>query len=130
MWNAWKHRARQFRQLTFALYLACRDPRTPWLARVVAIIVVGYAFSPVDLIPDFIPVLGIVDDLILLPLGIALAIRLMPDRVWQDAQAAAAATLATGKPVNRVAGAIVVMIWLAIALAGGYLAFRLMTSTS
>ena len=130
MWNAWKHRARQLRQLTFALYLACRDPRTPWLARVVAIIVVGYAFSPVDLIPDSIPVLGIVDDLILLPLGIALAIRLMPDRVWQDAKAAAAATLATGKPVNRVAGAIVVMIWLAIALAGGYLAFRLMTSTS
>ena len=129
MWNAWKHRARQLRQLTFALYLACRDPRTPWLARVVAIIVVGYAFSPVDLIPDFIPVLGILDDLILLPLGIDLAIRLLPDRVWQDAQAAAAATLATGTPVIRVAGAIVVIIWLAIALAGGYLAVRLMTST-
>jgi len=126
LWTSWKRRARDLRKLTFALYLAYRDPRTPWVARVVAIIVVGYAFSPVDLIPDFIPVLGIVDDLILVPLGIALAVRLMPALVWQDAQAAAAATIDGGKPVNWFAAAAIVVIWISVAIAGGYWLFQLL----
>ena len=71
MWTSWQARARQLKQLTYALYLAYRDPRTPWPARIAAMVVVGYAFSPIDLIPDFIPVLGLLDDLVLVPLGIA-----------------------------------------------------------
>jgi len=74
----WKARARQLKQETYALYLAYRDPRTPWYAKVLAGVVVAYAFSPIDLIPDPVPVLGYLDDLLLVPLGIALAIRVIP----------------------------------------------------
>ena len=69
-----------------ALSLARKDPRVPWVAKAVLVLVVAYALSPIDLIPDFIPVLGLLDDLILLPLGIALAIRLMPKDVWAECQ--------------------------------------------
>jgi uncharacterized membrane protein YkvA (DUF1232 family) len=69
-----------------ALSLARKDPRVPWAAKAVLVLVVAYALSPIDLIPDFIPVLGLLDDLILLPLGIALAIRLMPKDVWAECQ--------------------------------------------
>lgn len=127
MWTSWKQRARQLKKLTYALYLAYRDPRTPWLARIVAVVVVSYAFSPIDLIPDVIPILGIVDDLILIPLGIALAVKLMPANIWQDAQVAATQAIDGGKPVNWVAAAVIVVIWIALAIAGGYVAFRLLT---
>ena len=81
---ALKVRARALKRESYALYLAVRDPRTPWYARAVAGAVVAYAFSPFDLIPDFIPVIGLLDDVILVPLGIALALKLIPTAVMAD----------------------------------------------
>ena len=75
--------AENLRSETYALYLAYRDPRTPWYARIAILGVVGYALSPIDLIPDFIPVLGFVDDLLILPLAIVLTIRLIPAAVLE-----------------------------------------------
>src|SRR5260221_3913292 len=97
----WKQWAKRLKLKTYTLYLASRDPRMPWYARLVVAFVVIYAFSPLDLIPDFIPVLGIVDDLIILPLGIALAVKLIPPEVMADAQAKAEAHIHEGKPVIR-----------------------------
>jgi uncharacterized membrane protein YkvA (DUF1232 family) len=85
----WKERARALKTEIYALTIACRDPRTPWLAKAWVILVCAYALSPIDLIPDFVPVLGYVDDLILLPLGIALAIRLIPIEVLAEARISA-----------------------------------------
>lgn len=123
---SWKQRAQQLKRLVYALYFAYRDPRTPWLARVVAICVVAYAFSPIDLIPDPIPVLGYVDDLILIPLGVALAIRLMPSDVWTEAQAEAAVTSERPGPAARIATAVIVFIWLALAVAAVLFVRRLL----
>jgi uncharacterized membrane protein YkvA (DUF1232 family) len=99
----------------YALYLAYRDPRVPLYARVFAAIVVGYAFSPIDLIPDPIPVLGYLDDLVLIPLGAALAIKMIPDLVLVECREKARRALRESKPVNRVAAAVVVVVWLALA---------------
>ncbi len=95
----------------YALYLVYRDPRVPWYARVFAACVVGYAFSPIDLIPDPIPVLGYLDDLILLPLGVALAIKMIPEHLLAEHRAEARAVMAEGKPVNWIAAAFVVGVW-------------------
>jgi len=84
MLESWKGRARRLKGETYALYLAYRDPRTPWYAKVFAALVVGYAFSPIDLIPDPIPVLGYLDDLLLVPLGIALALKMIPLAVLDE----------------------------------------------
>jgi uncharacterized membrane protein YkvA (DUF1232 family) len=98
-----------------ALYLAYRDPRVPWYARLAAALVVGYAFSPIDLIPDFIPVLGYLDDLVVVPLGAALAIRLIPAAVIVECRQRAEAELSAGKPVNWTAAGLVIAIWLLLA---------------
>ena len=90
MLRVWKERAKKLKTEIHALLIAYRDRRMPWPARVLVVLVVAYAFSPIDLIPDFIPVLGYLDDLILLPLGIALAIRLIPAEVMEDARKTAA----------------------------------------
>jgi uncharacterized membrane protein YkvA (DUF1232 family) len=82
-----RRRAGELQRETYALYLAARDPRTPWSARLVAGCVVAYAFSPLDLIPDFVPALGYLDDLVLVPLGVALALRLIPPAVMADCRA-------------------------------------------
>lgn len=95
---------------TYALYLAARDPATPWYAKFLAAVVAAYAFSPIDLIPDFIPVLGYLDDLILLPLGIMLAIRLVPSPVMTKCRERAACEL-RNRPVSRRAGVVIVAIW-------------------
>lgn len=79
-----KQRARHLKVETFALYLAARHPRTPWYAKLLVAGIVSYAFSPIDLVPDFIPVIGYLDDLILVPLGLALAIRMVPDPVLTE----------------------------------------------
>ncbi len=122
--DAWRQRARQLKTETYALYLAYRDPRTPWYARLVVACVVAYALSPIDLIPDFVPLLGYVDDLILVPLGIALALRLIPPAVMDDCRARAREALAAGRPTSRAAGAIVVAIWLLGAALVGLLLVR------
>jgi uncharacterized membrane protein YkvA (DUF1232 family) len=122
-----KQRARHLRAETFALYLAARDPRTPWYAKLLVAGIVAYAFSPIDLIPDFVPILGYLDDLILIPVGIALAIKLVPDAVLAECRAQAQETIQHGKPVSRVAGAMIVVIWVALAalcIVWAYGAFR------
>jgi uncharacterized membrane protein YkvA (DUF1232 family) len=111
----WRERARQLKAETYALYLAYRDPRVPWYARLWAAVVVGYAFSPIDLIPDVIPVLGYLDDLILVPLGILLARKMIPPEVMAESRERARERIAQGRPVNRVAAAVVVAIWLLLA---------------
>ena len=107
----------------YALYLAYKDPRTPWLARIVVACVVGYAFSPIDFIPDFIPVLGYLDDLVLVPLGIALALRLVPTDVMADCRAEAAT--AAERPTNWIAAALIVMVWLLLVAVAWWLVMRL-----
>lgn len=97
------------------VYLAYKDPRVPWYARAFAFGVVAYAFSPIDLIPDPIPVLGYLDDLVLVPLGLALAIRMIPPNVLAESRARAEAELAAGRPVNWGAAVVIVLIWLALA---------------
>jgi len=113
----WKQRARHLKREVYALYLACKDPRTPWYARILALCVVGYAFSPIDLIPDFIPILGYLDDLILIPLGVAAVIKLIPPPVLIDSRDKAQAVLRRQKPTNWVAAGIIVLIWLLLAAA-------------
>ncbi len=127
MIDKWKQRAKQLKKETYALYLACKDPRTPWYARLLAACVVGYAFSPIDLIPDFIPVLGYLDDLILVPLGIAVVLKMIPPPVLAECRDRAQAAMDEGKPTNWVAAVIVVAIWLlvaALAIVAGVRAFR------
>lgn len=113
-----KQRARQIKSETLALYLAARDPRTPWYAKLLVAGIVAYALSPIDLIPDFVPVLGYLDDLLLIPLGITLAVRMVPDSVLAECRARAQETFQNGKPVSRVAGAVIVVIWLLLAALG------------
>ena len=110
-----KQRAHHLKTETFALYLAARDPRTPWYAKLLVAGIVAYAFSPIDLIPDFVPVLGYLDDLILIPAGIALAIRLVPDSVLADCRAQAQESFKNGKPVSRIASVVIIVIWIALA---------------
>ena len=110
-------RARDLKAWTYALYGAYRDPRVPWYARAFALCVVAYALSPIDLIPDFVPVLGYLDDLVLIPLGIALAIRMIPADVLAEHKERGRAVVAEGKPVNWVVAVVIVAIWLMLALA-------------
>jgi uncharacterized membrane protein YkvA (DUF1232 family) len=107
-------RARALKAETYALYLAYRDPRVPWYAKVFASVVVAYAFSPLDLVPDFIPILGYLDDLILVPLGITLALKMIPPDVMAESRIRAAETLRDGKPCSWVAAAAIFGIWLAL----------------
>jgi uncharacterized membrane protein YkvA (DUF1232 family) len=109
--------ARALKRDVHALYLAGRDPRVPWFAKLLAIIVAAYALSPIDLIPDFIPVLGYLDDLLLVPLGIWLVVRLIPPHVM--AQLREQAAQAGEKPVSRAAAIGVVLIWIALAALAG-----------
>ena len=111
----WRQRAGQLQQETYALFLAYRDPRVPWYAKLWAACVVAYALSPIDLIPDFIPVLGYLDDLILVPLGIALALRMIPPQVMADCRARAQEALAENRPQSRIVAVVIVAIWLLLA---------------
>lgn len=110
--------ARRLKRDANALYLACRDPRTPWYAKLLAAVIVAYAFSPLDLVPDFIPVLGYLDDLILVPLGITLVARLVPAPVMADCRARAQDM--SERLTSRVAAAVIVAIWIACAMLVGF----------
>ena len=107
-----KARGRELKQLTLVAYYAARDPRTPVFVRVLALLVAAYALSPVDLIPDFIPVLGYLDDLILVPLGIALVIRLLPEAVVASARQQA--QRAAERPTSKLAAGVIVVVWLLV----------------
>jgi len=109
-----KSRAKNLKHDTYALYFAYRDPRTPWYARVFAGLVAAYLLSPIDLIPDFIPILGYLDDVIIAPAGIALALKMIPSEVMADSRQKAELELANGKPGNRVAAVVVVLIWIIV----------------
>ncbi len=119
----WRERARQLRTEVHALVLALRHPRTPWHAKLLAAAVVAYAASPIDLIPDFIPVLGLLDDLILVPLGIALVIRLVPPDVYAECRARASSGEAL--PGGRGAAVVIVTLWVALAVSAVLLVRRL-----
>jgi uncharacterized membrane protein YkvA (DUF1232 family) len=115
--DGWRLWARQLKTKTYTLYLACKDPRTPWYARLFAVAVVAYAFSPIDLIPDFIPILGQLDDLIIVPFGIAITLRMIPKYVLDDCAEKAEQMVGSGKPTSRSGAFVVISIWLlAIAL--------------
>jgi uncharacterized membrane protein YkvA (DUF1232 family) len=114
MLSTFRQRARTIKRDTLALYLAARHPATPWYAKSLAIFIVGYALSPIDLIPDFIPVLGYLDDVILLPAAIILCVRLIPPHVLEDCRTQAAEIFAGSKPVSRIAAAIIVLVWVAL----------------
>jgi uncharacterized membrane protein YkvA (DUF1232 family) len=103
-----------------AVYLAARDPRTPWYVRALALAVAGYALSPIDLIPDFIPVVGYLDDVILVPAGIWLMIRLIPADVLAEHRALAHAA-ALRRPVSKTAAAAIIAIWISAACVVGWL---------
>ena len=114
--EAWKQWARQLKVETYAVYLAYKDPRTPWYARVFAACVVGYAFSPIDLIPDPIPVLGYLDDLVVVPVGVALALKMIPQTVLAECREKAQAAMSQGKPTNWTAAGVIIAIWLLLAV--------------
>ncbi len=120
----WKRWAQQLKLEVYALYIAYKDPRTPWYAKVFAAVVVGYAFSPIDLIPDPIPVLGYLDDLVLVPLGAYLAVKMIPKEVMAESREKAKEMLAQGKPVNRLAAVIIVGIWIMVAAVIGVVVYR------
>jgi uncharacterized membrane protein YkvA (DUF1232 family) len=111
----WKARARELKQEVHALALACKDPRVPWYAKVLAVCIVAYALSPIDLIPDFIPVLGYLDDLILVPLGIYFLVKMIPDGVMIDCRARAKELSEQRRP-NYFAAAVIIAIWMILAL--------------
>ena len=115
MLAGWKRRAQELKQEVYALYFACRDPRTPWIAKVLATAVVGYAISPIDLIPDFIPVLGHLDDLVLLPLGVLAVRAMVPAAVMADCREKASRL--DGKPASWIAAAVIVLIWISASAA-------------
>lgn len=107
--------AKKLKRDLIAIYMAMKNPKTPWYAKVMALVVVGYAFSPIDLIPDFIPILGYLDDALLLPIGIAITIRLIPKEIMAQARKEAENTpMHTGK--HPVATAVIICIWLAFVL--------------
>jgi uncharacterized membrane protein YkvA (DUF1232 family) len=111
----WKREARRLKIEVYALYLAYKNPRVPLHARLFAACVVGYAFSPIDLIPDPIPILGYLDDLVLIPLGVVLALRMIPKDVMAECREKSRDLMAQGKPINKVAAGVVIAIWVVLA---------------
>jgi uncharacterized membrane protein YkvA (DUF1232 family) len=110
----WKQRANELKIQTYTLYLAYRDPRTPWYAKVWAALVVAYAVSPIDLIPDFIPVIGYLDDLVLVPAGIALALKIIPPEVMEEARKKVKQAEGPGRSVGWVTAAVIVLVWVLV----------------
>jgi uncharacterized membrane protein YkvA (DUF1232 family) len=122
--DSWKVRAHQLKTEIYALYLAYKDQRTPWYAKIFTALVVGYAFSPIDLIPDPIPILGYLDDLVLVPLGVFLAVKMIPAQVLEESRQKAKEVMEQGKPVNKVAAVVIVFIWIGMAVLVGVVGYR------
>jgi uncharacterized membrane protein YkvA (DUF1232 family) len=121
----WRKRAGELKTETYAISLAYKHPRVPWYAKVLAASVVAYALSPIDLIPDFIPVLGVLDDLILVPLGISIVIKMIPADVLTECREKAKLEMRVGKPTNWAAAIIIVIIWLLLAVGAVLLLLRM-----
>lgn len=115
----WRQRfwakAREIKQQVYILYLALRHPDTPLYAKIALALVVAYALSPIDFIPDFIPVLGNVDDILLIPAGVALALRLVPKQVLAECRVQAAAQPPLTKPQVRAGAVLIILLWLLLA---------------
>ena len=122
--DRWKERAKRLRIDVYAIYLAYKDPRVPVYARVFAACVVGYALSPIDLIPDPIPVLGYLDDLVLVPLGVWLALKMIPAPILVECREKAAEAMIHGMPVNRAAAVVIIAVWIALFILGALLVAR------
>lgn len=120
-----KHQARELKKNVLILFLVYKDSRVTWYAKLIAICVVAYAFSPIDLIPDFIPVLGYLDDLIIVPLGVALAIRLIPKHILEEYRIQAEELRKKKKPKNWFIGAVFIAIWILFATWIGNIAYRM-----
>jgi uncharacterized membrane protein YkvA (DUF1232 family) len=120
----WKQRARELSAQTYALYLAYRDPRTPWYAKVFAALIVGYVFSPIDPIPDFIPGVGLLDEMVVVPIGVLLAAKMIPREVMDECREKAREVAEGEKPVSRVAAVVVVAVWLLCGALAVFLALR------
>src|SRR5215216_1442271 len=123
-WQAWKRRARQLSSYTYTLYLAYRHPRTPWYAKVFAALIVGYVFSPIDPIPDFIPIVGLLDELAVVPIGVIIARKMIPEDVFEECREKAREVSEGEKPVSRVAAVVVVAVWLLCVALAVLLALR------
>src|ERR671933_1178741 len=124
--ESWKQRVKQLRSETYALYLAYKDPRVPWYAKVFAACLVGYVFSPIDLIPDFIPVVGLLDELVVVPVGVILARKMIPDEVLADCRRESREVMREGKPVNYVSAIVVITVWLLFAALAAIVAIRVL----
>jgi uncharacterized membrane protein YkvA (DUF1232 family) len=123
-WESWKRRGRRLKAETYTLYLAYRHPRTPWYAKVFAALIVGYVFSPIDPIPDFIPGVGLLDEMVVVPIGILIAAKMIPPDVFAECREKAREVEEGEKPVSRVAAGVVVAIWLLCVALSVYLALR------
>jgi len=123
-WESWKRRARRLKAQTHTLYLAYRHPRTPWYAKVFAALIVGYVFSPIDPIPDFIPVLGLLDELMVVPIGVIIARKMIPEDVFEECREKAREFAEGEKSVSRVAAVVVVAVWMLCVVLAVLLALR------
>ena len=119
-WRGW---AGRLEQEALAVWIAAQDPRMPWLEQVLVLCAAAYAFSPIDLIPDAIPVLGLLDDLVLVPVVLWLALRMTPADVLADSRAEAERRLAEGLPVSRTAAVVIVGLWVVVLVALGWWAW-------
>ena len=123
-------RIRQWARLAgrdvYAVYRAARDPRVPWYAKALAFCVARYALSPIDLIPDFVPVLGYLDDLIIVPLGILIVVKLIPPEIIAEHRALAAES--QGRPVSHTAAIVIVVVWAASIVVAAWLCYRAFVS--
>src|SRR5918998_4977820 len=122
--ETWKRRARQLSAQTYALYLAYRHPRTPWYAKAFAALIVGYVFSPIDPIPDFIPVVGLLDEMAVVPIGVFLAAKMIPQEVFEECKEQAREVAEGEKPVSRIAAVVIVAAWLLCVALAVFLALR------
>jgi uncharacterized membrane protein YkvA (DUF1232 family) len=120
--EVWRAQARRLKREVYALYYAYKHPRVPWYAKVMAACIVAYAFSPIDLIPDPVPILGYLDDLVLLPIALVLVLRLIPDDVLAECRRLALGRQA--RPVSWIAAGVIVAVWLGAAGVLGYFLFR------
>ncbi|MFL0573722.1 YkvA family protein [Priestia megaterium] len=126
MLNQLKLWAKKLKKQLFILYLAYKDERVSWYIKLFTACVVAYAFSPIDLIPDFIPVLGYIDDIIIVPLGIMLALKMLPASVIEDCTIKAEELIGNERPKNWVAGSIVIVVWLLIFMWSCFTVFKLL----
>ncbi|WP_377519561.1 YkvA family protein [Priestia megaterium] len=124
MLNQLKLWAKKLKKQLFILYLAYKDERVSWYTKLFTACVVAYAFSPIDLIPDFIPVLGYIDDIIIVPLGIMIALKMLPKNVIEDCTLKAEELVQNEKPQNWVAGSIIIIVWLLIFMWSCFIVFK------